>query len=68
MVIQCNPFVANPPPIFEIVGDPSPNPPISRRPCVGEVGERGDGMGERGRREEEKERSGSEGKRVSFTE
>ena len=32
MVIQCNPFVANPP-IFEIVGDPSPNPPISRRPC-----------------------------------
>jgi len=24
--------VANPP-IFEIVGDPSPNPPISRRPC-----------------------------------
>jgi len=35
---------------------------------VGEVGERGDGMGERGRREEEKERSGSEGKRVSFTE
>jgi len=26
MVIQCNPFVANPP-IFEIVGDPSPNPP-----------------------------------------
>ena len=33
MVIQCNPFVANPP-IFEIVGDPSPNPPISRRPCI----------------------------------
>ena len=26
MVIQCNPFVATPP-IFEIVGDPSPNPP-----------------------------------------
>ena len=25
MVIQCNPFVANPP-IFEIVGDPSPPP------------------------------------------
>jgi len=35
MVIQCNPFVANPP-IFEIVGDPSPNPPISRRPCTGD--------------------------------
>jgi len=34
MVIQCNPFVANPP-IFEIVGDPSPNPHISRRPCEG---------------------------------
>ena len=33
MVIQCNHFVANPP-IFEIVGDPSPNPPISRRPCI----------------------------------
>jgi len=32
-VIQCNPFVANPP-IFEIVGDPSPNPPISRRPWL----------------------------------
>jgi len=25
--------VANPP-IFEIVGDPSPNPPISRRPWL----------------------------------
>ena len=35
MVIQRNPFVANPPPIFEIVGDPSPPPPpISRRPCL----------------------------------
>ena len=31
MVIQCNPFVANPP-IFEIVGDPSPNPPLVDAP------------------------------------
>ena len=32
MVIQCNPFVANPPPIFEIVGDPSPTPPLVDAP------------------------------------
>ena len=34
MVIQCNPFVANPP-IFEIVGEPSPNPPLVDAPARG---------------------------------
>jgi len=55
MVIQCNPFVANPP-IFEIVGDPSPNPPISRRPWKGGEGKGGEG-GEEGK---ERERRGRE--------